>query len=144
MRRALLVLALSACGTDDTVYTDVTIIRGEGDAWLDLTITGAEVAAPEGAAVIIQVGMPDRPPERLGLATTTVANRTFAVHFPDVWELGLYKKKTILFDLDDSGTCTDGDTLLADYSAAVEDTSLTSAQFFPGECADFVASWPSE
>lgn len=89
--------------------------------------------------------MPDRPPERLGRAVTEAHDGAFpVVAFPDVWELGLYKRKVVLVDLDGDGACGAGDTVLTDYSASVEDVAMTTADFFPSECADFVADWPDE
>jgi hypothetical protein len=139
-------LGLAGCGGGSEADPDVVIIRGDpASEWLDLTIEGAELDAPQGTAVILQIGMPDRPPERLGRAVTEVHDGVFpVVVFPDVWELGLYKRKVVLLDLDGDGACGDGDTVLVDFSASVVDVAMTTADFFPSDCTELVADWPDE
>jgi hypothetical protein len=146
MANRWLVLALLAgCDEPTEVVTDVQIVRGDpASTWLDLTITGAELTVLDGTQVVIQIGMPDRAPERLGLAITETADRGFTVRFPSVWESGLYKKKVILFDLDGDLACTDGETVLVDFSAAVASVEMTTADFFAADCSEYVADWPAE
>jgi hypothetical protein len=147
MANRWLVLAalLAGCEEPAEVLTDVRIVRGDPTStWLNLSITGAELTVLDGTQVVIQIGMPDRPPERLGLAITETSDRGFTVSFPSVWELGLYKHKVILFDLDADLACDDGETVLVDFSAAVEDVDMTTADFFPGDCTEYVADWPAE
>ncbi len=140
-----MILGLAACGSEGD-SGDVTIIRGapEQTDWLDLSIDAQAVDAAEGTPVLIQLGMPDRPPERLGSAELTITDGGFSVQFPSVWELGLYKRKVLLLDHDGDGACSASDTVMVDYSAAVEDVAMTWENFFAGDCEVFVAEWPTE
>jgi hypothetical protein len=140
----LMILGLAACGSEGD-SGDVTIIRGAPETeWLDLTIDAEAVDAAEGTPVLIQLGMPDRPPERLGSAELTITGGGFSVHFPSVWEYSLYKRKVILLDHDGDGACSASDTVVVDYSAAVEDVAMTWASFFAADCEVFVSEWPTE
>jgi hypothetical protein len=131
-----------------------TIIRGEaGASWIDLIIKGEQLDAPDGTRVVVQVGMPERPPERLGYAETRLAGGAFRVVLPDVWETGLYKKKVILLDRDGDRACDGGERVLADLRAEVGDEiTLVAApsspelwgDFFVAGCDDFVADWPRQ
>jgi hypothetical protein len=125
--------ACAACAADDSADPQVTIIRGDDDTdWLDLTIEAYGLDAPDGTPVLIQLGMPHRPPERLATASFPLVNGAFTVHFPQVWELGLYKQKVIHLDLDADGACTDADLVVVDFSASVSDTTLTLTPAIPG------------
>ena len=150
-----LLMVVVGCGGSTEDAADVDIIRGEdSETWLDLTVAGQSIVAADDTPVIIQIGMPDRPPERLGHAVALLANGGFSVDFPAVWEYGLYKKKVILVDVDGDGRCGEADTILVDYSASVEDRVMTAVapaeagglwgDFFAAACADFVADWPDE
>jgi len=148
---------MAGCGGADGGPPDdgVEIIRGaEGAAWIDVTLAGEGLDVPAGTTVIMEIGIPDRAPERLGHAVTHVEAGAFSVAFPSVWESGLYKQKLVLLDLDDDGQCDDGEPLLADYSASEQARTLTArppgeggflwGDFAAGECADFVADWPTQ
>jgi hypothetical protein len=147
--------ACAACAADDSADPQVTIIRGDDDTdWLDLTIDAYGLDIPDGTPVLIQLGMPDRPPERLATASFPLVSGAFTVHFPQVWELGLYKQKIIHFDLDADGACTEADLVVADFSAAVSDTTLALTPAIPGRVllgdffladCDFVdPDWPEQ
>ncbi|HTM22689.1 MAG TPA: hypothetical protein VL172_19335 [Kofleriaceae bacterium] len=141
-----LLLFIGACGGDDGGGGDVTIIRGAPDQadWLDLTIDATAVDAAEGTPVLVQIGIPDRAPERLGSAELAVEGGGFHVTFPDVWELGLYKQKVVVIDNDGDGGCGAGDSVRADFSAGLEDTTLTWANLQAADCELYVADWPTE
>ena len=150
-----LLAVVVGCGGGAEDAGEVDIIRGEdGETWLDLTVAGQDIGAGDGTVVIIQIGMPDRPPERLGHAVTHLANGGFSVDFPSVWEYGLYKKKVILVDVEGDGGCGEGDTIHVDYSASLEDRVMTAVapaetgelwgDFFVAACTDFLADWPAE
>jgi hypothetical protein len=116
-------------GADDAVVpAPVRIIRGGPTitTWLTLTIEGHGLTALEGRLVSVRIGMPDRPPERLGSGQARVENGAFAITFPDVWETGgIYKQKLVFIDMDADGVCTEADKTYSDYRAANEDTVLT-------------------
>jgi hypothetical protein len=111
----------------------VRIIRGDPTTtrWLTLTIEGYGIDALEGRLVSVRIGMPDRPPERLGSGQARVEGGAFRITFPDGWEGGLYKRKLAFVDLDADGVCTAADQGYTDYSAAVADTVLTLAGSVP-------------
>ncbi len=116
-------------GADGAVVpAPVRIIRGDptSTTWLTLTIEGHGLTALEGRLVSVRIGMPDRPPERLGSGQARVENGAFAITFPDVWETGgIYKQKLVFIDMDGDGICTEADKTYSDYRAASEDTVLT-------------------
>jgi hypothetical protein len=96
-----------AGGTTDPVEIDsVTVIRGEpGESFSSITIRGVELDAHEGSMVSVRIGMPDRPPERLGKGSARIRDGAFELVFPAVWEDGLYKRKLVHIDVDADGTC---------------------------------------
>jgi hypothetical protein len=145
---------VDSAASDRTPDPTVRIIRGDDElnGWSDLTVIGAGLDVPDGTIVLIQIGIPDRPPERLGLARTTLTDGGFSVHFKDVWELGLYKKKVVFADLDGDGVCTDADLAWVDYSAFAADMTLRIlppdsqsglwGAFLQTDCSDVVPDWP--
>lgn len=142
------VCVLLGCGTDDSGpdrMEGVQIIRGDPGLtlWTDLTIEGSGLSVPDGTWVIVQVGTPERPPERLGYAETRVAGGAFSVHFPDIWEPGLYKKKVVLVDLDGDGACDRGELVFLDQRASAVDETIGLGDFEPATCAEVIADWPA-
>jgi hypothetical protein len=49
-----------------------------------------------------------------------------------------------LVDLDGDGARSSGDPVLANDSAPVVDTVITTAYFGASDCSDYVADWPAE
>jgi hypothetical protein len=85
----------------------VTVIRGDPEAsFADLKIRGVALDRHEGEFVTVKIGMPERPPERLGSGRARIREGTFELSFPGVWEDGLYKQKLVHIDVDGDGTCT--------------------------------------
>jgi hypothetical protein len=144
-------LFLAACGTADD-DGDVRIVRGspDVDGWLDLTVAGTGFDVVEGMTVELQVGQPDRAPERLGWATTTVEDGAFSIHMSDVLEPGLYKRKILWIDGNGDTACDDYDLVYADHGLAVDDVTVEltryreGAGFFFSSCDDVFIEWPAE
>jgi hypothetical protein len=83
----------------------VSVIRGGSDEYWDLTIRGEDLDAYDGKRVLVRIGDPERPPERLGSGDALIASGTFELVFPAVWETGLYKVKLGLIDVDGDRAC---------------------------------------
>jgi hypothetical protein len=98
----------------------VTVIRGDPEAsFADLKVRGVALDRHEGEFVTVKIGMPERPPERLGSGRARIREGTFELSFPAVWEDVLYKQKLVHIDVDGDGTCTAArDRLFQDYRAA--------------------------
>jgi hypothetical protein len=112
---ALVVLLAAACADDGGGPVEGRVYRGAaGDRFDDLRVVG-EGFETEGAAVEIMIGIPDRAPERLGYARTTVSDGGFDVAFDAVSE-PIYKQKLIWIDVDGDGACGEVDLVAADYS----------------------------
>lgn len=132
-------------GGGDPGGPEVSIIRGDpADGWIDLRISGDGIAAPDGTAVIVQIGSPEALTERLGRAVLALDGGAFAIDLPDVSEPGLYKRKIVLVDLDGDRACGSGEPMFADYSAPFVDTTITTAHFDSVDCSDYVVDWPTE
>jgi hypothetical protein len=146
----LAIAAAAGCGhavVDDGV--DISRGSSEVDEWLDLDIVGEGFDAVEGRPVEVQVGSPDRPPERLGHAVTAVEEGAFAVLLPEVLEPGLTKRKVVWIDADGDGACGEIDLVFADYSVALADFTLELARYREAQsllarCDSVVVAWPSE
>jgi hypothetical protein len=132
-------------GGGDPTGPDVSIIRGDpAEEWIDLRISGDGIDAPDGTAVIVQIGTPESATERLGLAVLALDGGAFAIDLPDVSEPGLYKRKIVLVDLDGDGACGSGEPMFANSSAPFVDTAITTAHFDTADCRDYVVDWPTE
>jgi hypothetical protein len=148
-RRILPIVVLAAaCGGSPADEASVRIIRGKADAtYLDLTVVGRALDGLDGAPVEIQIGIPDRPPERLGIATTTVRDHAFEVRFPQVLEKFVYVKKVVWIDVNRDGACGAPDRVYVDYAAFGEDVTWdATASFIQGAdlCNEREPSWPTE
>ncbi len=147
---ALVVTSAAACGAADEV-SSVRISRGSPDVnrWLDLTVTGTGFDV-EGMTVELQVGQPDRAPERLGWAETIVLDGAFEIYLPEVLEPAVYKRKVLWIDGNGDAACDDYDLVYADWAAALDDASveLTRYRESPGfafsSCDDVSSDWPAE
>lgn len=100
----------------------VRVIRGEpaqdGGEWDDLTIEGTHLEAYEGHVVTVRIGLPDRPPERLGSGQARIEDGAFTLTIPRVWERDFYKPKAVLIDVNDDGLCSANlDVATVDYRA---------------------------
>jgi hypothetical protein len=132
-------------GGGDPTGADVSIIRGDpAEDWIDLRISGDGIDAPDGTAVIVQIGTPESATERLGLAVLALDGGAFAIDLPDVAEPGLYKRKIVLVDFDGDGACGSGEPMFANHSAPFVDTAITTAHFDTVDCRDYVVDWPTE
>jgi hypothetical protein len=148
-------------GAAGETSSGVRIIRGApDDKFLDLTIRGEALDAYEGLAVLVRMGWPDRPPERLAWGVAWIAQGAFELFFPAAWESGYYKTKLVLIDVNGDGACDLSiDRLFGDSSAtsstvtAVElvvnggpNTGPNDMQQMPGAfyCDWFNSEWPLE
>lgn len=148
MHRVLPILLLAAACGSSGPDDDVRIIRGvPGARYLDVTIMGCGLESLEGAPVEIEIGRPDRPPEKLGIATTKIAGGIFSVHFPDLLEDSRYIQKVVWIDANRDGACGAGDRVYVDNAVFGEDTTwdVSATPFLDlGDCDVLVKSWPSE
>jgi hypothetical protein len=168
---------LLACSGDklevaaDAGLDPVSILRGDpnepASAFSDLILRGEALESYDGKIVTVRIGIPDRPPERLGSAQTRIENGTFRLTFPLVWERDLYKKKIVFIDVNSDGVCNAGkDLVLADNRSVIPDGStlivngaksvnpafvsgrdpaLMSDSLNPAEdCAFMNMSWPTK
>ncbi|HEY3499716.1 MAG TPA: hypothetical protein VGK73_33725 [Polyangiaceae bacterium] len=137
----------------------VRVIRGGPGAYWDLTIRGEDLDSYDGKKVLVRIGHPDRPPERLGSGEAIIESGAFALVFPAVWEADLYKTKLVLIDVDGDGACDSSvDRLFRDSRAARADVLVVSTSqsggntYFshvddePGtnECEWYDEEWPQE
>jgi hypothetical protein len=83
----------------------VRVIRGGQDDYWDLTIRGEDLDEYDGLRVLVRIGNPERPPERLGSGGAFIDDGAFELVFPAVWETDLYKTKLALIDLDGDRAC---------------------------------------
>jgi hypothetical protein len=115
-------------GSGGDALEPVRVIRGDPAAtFTDLMIRGEGLDACEGKRVLVRLGWPDRPPERLGSGEARVEGGAFELFFPAVWEKYLYKTKLVLIDLDDDGACDLAkDLIFSDSGAAPVDTLVAS------------------
>jgi|GEM_PF-3795743 len=141
----------------DSTLEPIRVIRGaQGAVWSDLTIRGVGLDEYEGKVATVRLGIPDRPPERLGSGQARIQGGAFELFFPQVWEDSLYKRKLVYIDVNDDGSCDLAtDKLFADsrgvVSAAliVRGSGSPSKDDFPRSegaesCAPFNSDWPSE
>jgi hypothetical protein len=144
--RRLLILApvvLVACGGSEAAPNGgdggggtgaVQIIRGDPNwpAWFSLVMEGHGLAADEGRLATARIGMPDRPPERLGAGQVRIEGGAFRIEFPQGVEWDLYKRKLLFIDVDGDGSCTAGvDRVYADFSVFEQDMTLTLGDSVP-------------
>ena len=146
-----LLMAVSACGGADEIGS-VRISRGspDVDGWLDLTVTGNGFDVVEGMTVELQVGHPERAPERIGWAQTNILDGAFAIHMPDVLEPALYKRKVLWIDGNGDAACDEYDLVYADYAFSLADETIEltryreTGQFALSSCDDVLADWPPD
>jgi len=136
----------------------VRILRGPPEqTYWDLTVRGADLEEYEGKHVSVRLGMPDRPPERLGSGGAMIHSGAFELFFPSVWEANLYKRKLVFIDVDDDGACDPvqdkvfNDSRASNAPELVVREAAVSGQFdfqaslYPeADCAVFNSSWPTE
>jgi len=130
----------------------VRVIRGDPDTteWWDVTIRGADLTQFDGALVTVRVGLPDRPPERLGSGQARIVDGSFEIRLPQVWEPDVYKQKLVYIDVNDSGQCEPGVDSVFNDSRATPMTVLTLPNNIGGstyperDCAALNAIWPTE
>lgn len=136
----------------------VRVVRGDPmeKGWWDLSVRGVALDEYEGKVATVRLGMPDRPPERLGSGQARVEAGAFELFFPEVWESSLYKSKLVYIDVDGNGSCDPvNDRLFANFRADLT-PELTvrgsgapeRADFYPSAdpsyCALFNSDWPSQ
>lgn len=151
---ACLCIAVSACGgaEEEEEEEAVRIARGapEVTGWLDLTVTGDGFDVVDGMRVELQVGHPERPPERLGWAETIIVDGAFAIHLPEVLEPALYKRKVLWIDGNGDAACDEYDLVYADFRFATEDESIELTRYREGgrfafsSCDAVMTDWPAE
>ena len=133
-----------ADGPDGAASTDadaraVRIIRGDPNemTWFGLTVEGRGLTNHEGSLVIMRIGMPDRPPERLGSGQVRIRDGAFRIEFPLGCEGFLYKQKLLFIDVDADGICTPGvDRVYKDYRFLDRDMTLTLSDSVPAAPVD--------
>jgi hypothetical protein len=144
-------------GAAGEASSGVRIIRGApDDEFWDLTIRGEGLDVYEGLAVLVRMGWPDRPPERLASGTASIVRGAFELLFPAVWESNLYKTKLVLIDVDGDGACDLSIDHLFGDSRAVQTAELVvnggpsagrhDMLEMPDEfyCGWFNSEWPLE
>ena len=127
------------------------MIRGDPalEYW-DLMVVGAALEEHEGRVVTVRIGIPERPPERLGAGQTLVKDGTFSLFFPAVWEAQMYKVKRVWIDGDGDGICNQADFFWADSSATWRVLTVRGGNLptMVGnrdlDCIVFNEPWPSE
>ena len=87
---------------------DVVIIRGDpSHTFVTATFLARGFGAEyEGRLVVVRVGSPDRPPERLVQAWSRFHDGGFEIALPMGVETSLYKAKFLYVDADGDGLCT--------------------------------------
>jgi hypothetical protein len=144
-------------GAAGDASSGVRIIRGEpGEEFWDLTIRGEGLDEYEGLAVLVRMGWPDRPPERLAWGEASIAQGAFELLFPAVWESNLYKTKLVLIDVNGDGACDlsmdqlFGDSRAVQAAELVVNGGATAGRYDMGEmpdefyCGWFNIEWPLE
>ena len=115
------------------------IIRGDPNetTWFSVTIEGRGLSIYEGRTVMARIGMPDRPPERLGSGQVRILDGAFRIEFPLGCEGFLYKQKLLFIDVDADGICTPGvDRVYKDYRFLDRDMTLTLSDSVPAAPVD--------
>jgi hypothetical protein len=123
----------------DGGLAQVRIIRGDPSApgWFSLSIEGHGLADEEGRVVTARIGVPERPPERLGSAQTRIQSGAFRIDLPQASEISLYKRKLLFIDVDGDGICTAGvDHVYSDSRAQEGDLTLTLSDSVPAPAVD--------
>jgi hypothetical protein len=92
-------------GAPGDALEPVRIIRGAEEDYWDLTIRGEGLDEYDGLRVLVRIGHPERPPERLGSGEALIDGGAFELVFPAVWETDLYKTKLALIDVDGDRAC---------------------------------------
>ncbi len=115
------------------------IIRGDSNrtTWFSLTIEGSGFTNDEGKLVTARIGMPARPPERLGSAQVRIQDGAFRIEFPQGCEGDLYKQKVLFIDVDGDGSCTPGiDRVYVDFRFLEQDITLGLSDSVPAPATD--------
>ena len=127
--------SIADSGADvSSAATDVMIIRGDP---AKMFATGTFVARGfgpeyEGRLVFVRVGMPSRPPERLGVGAARFRDGGFSLPLPMGIELSLYKAKYAFIDADGDGVCTaEKDVVYQDFSFLDGDLTFVLAGSVP-------------
>jgi hypothetical protein len=110
------------------------IIRGDPNAtmWFNFAIEGHGLAGDEGRLVTARIGVPERPPERLGSGQVRIQDGAFRIEFPQGCEFSLYKPKFLFIDVDADGVCTPGvDRVYSDSRALEGDLTITLSDSVP-------------
>lgn len=119
----------NAGGVSGESFGSVSVIRGGPDEHWDLTIRGEGLDEYDGRRVLVRIGHPERPPERLGSGDVLIDAGAFELVFPAVWETGLYKTKLALIDVDGDRACDlSVDRLFQDSRAAPTEVLVISAE----------------
>ena len=120
-------------GAPGTTLEPVRVIRGGSDAYWDLIIQGEGLDEYNGTRVLVRVGNPDRPPERLGSGEALIDDGAFQLVFSAVWETNLYKTKLALIDVDGDRACDlSVDRLFGDSRASFTDVLFLSPERMTG------------
>lgn len=91
-------------------------------------------AEDEGRLIILRLGRPDRPPERLVSAEARVERGAFRIASPMGCEKELYKRKALMVDVNGDGACTLGiDRIYVNNSFLVGDLTFVLAGSVPIE-----------
>jgi hypothetical protein len=135
----------------------VRIIRGDPmqAAYWDIVVVGEGLTAWNGKLVTMRVGIPEYDPERLGSGEVTIEQGAFELAFPSVWEEGIYKRRLLYVDLNDSGSCDASDavfhddrcsrgTLIVRMSNATMFYDLTKSSNVVEDCKLLNGPWPTD
>jgi hypothetical protein len=120
-------------GAPGDLLEPVRVIRGTPDqAYWDLTIRGEALDAYDGMKVLVRIGNPERPPERLGSGEAFIDAGAFELVFPAVWDTALYKTKLALIDVDGDRACNlSVDQLFGDSRATRAEVLVVSPEGGP-------------
>lgn len=131
--------AAGASGGSGGAVPGVRIIRGDPSetTWFSVTMEGHGFTNEEGKLVTARIGMPSRPPERLGSAQVRIHDGAFQIEFPQGCEGFLYKRKVLFIDVDGDGSCTPGiDRVYSDSRFLEADITLGLSDSVPAPATD--------
>ena len=119
--------------------TAIRIIRGDPSetTWFSVIMEGHGFTSDEGKLVTARIGMPSRPPERVGSAQVRIQDGAFRIEFPQGCEGFLYKQKVLFIDIDGNGSCTPGiDRVYSDFRFLEGDITLGLSDSVPAPTTD--------